>query len=111
MDMISEGFHLFGKSKLNLRYLIIYKCRFESRTAANPGAVEIKRARKRSDGKCDYESCNVDCSLFVPGATLYLHDIFLTPTFGLRVKFLNKNAKFEFCEPGSDVPVHSELEI
>jgi hypothetical protein len=108
--VLSYGFHLFGRAKVDLRQLVIYRCQFKE-VPAGTRFVEITRTFKSRDGSLDFEDSNIEAGVFLPGNTLHLQNIFLNETFGLTVRFLNKTGQFEFLEGDLAVGAHPLLEF
>lgn len=108
--MLSYGFHLFGRAKVDLRQLVIYRCHFKE-VEAGTRLVEINRTFRGRDGSLDFEDSNIEAGIFLPGGTLHLQNIFVHESFGLTVRFLNKTGQFEFLEGDLAVGAHPLIEF
>lgn len=108
MSKLAPGFHLFSQDKTQVRSLVIYQCVFKP-DAEEDKAVSIERTYKEIGGQLRHEATNMDYAIFPRGSTLHLHDIFLTDTFGITVRFLNGKGQFETFDVKSNVEARPPL--
>lgn len=108
MSKFAPGFHLFSKGKVQVRSLVIYQCLFKPEIDEEK-AVSIERTYKDVGGQFRHEATNMDYAIFPRGSTFHLHDIFLTDSFGITVRFLNGKGQFETFDLKSNVEAHPPL--
>jgi hypothetical protein len=101
MAKLITGFHLFGTGNVYLRSLVIYRCALKQRHDEKK-LVTIQRTREQADGSYTYEDSNVDYTVFSRGGTFHLHDLYLSESFGITVKFIDGQGQFELSDNSSN---------
>ena len=104
------GFHLFSKGKTQVRSLVIYQCSFKP-DIQETKAVSIERTYKEVGGQYRHVETNMDYAIFPRGNTFHLHDVFLTDSFGITVRFLHGKGQFEVVDLKSQVEADSPLKF
>ena len=83
--------YVFGTTKVNLRQLVFFNCRLSKSITS---LIEVSRAFKRSGETIALEGSNIKAAVFVPAKTVILHDIFLSESFGVSIKFKDDSGAF-----------------
>jgi hypothetical protein len=107
VSKLAPGFHLFSTGKVFVRSLVLYQCVFEA-GSDEATLLSIERTY-RGVGGYRHEASNVDYAIFPRGGTLHLHDLFLTDTFGLTVRFRSGKGQIETYDLKSNVEANPPL--
>jgi len=83
--------YVFGKTKVNLRQLVFFDCRLIKRVNR---FIDVSRVLKRPGEPIALEESNIKAAVFVRGKSVILHDIFLSETFGVSIKFRDGSGEF-----------------
>lgn len=92
VDGLHSRIHVFGKTKINLRQLVIFNCHLDR---DKPCSIVVSRAyRGWSKKVVELEDANVKAEVFLPSGTVHLNDIFLSEHFGVSIAFQDQSGAF-----------------
>jgi hypothetical protein len=109
LSKLAPGFHIFGTGKLFVRSLVVYQCVLKTDLDQSTKLVSIERTHKELNGSYRQEASTMDYAIFPRGNTFHLHDLFLTESFGLTVRFLDGNGQFETFDLKSNIEASPHL--
>jgi hypothetical protein len=88
--------YIFGKDKVNLVQFVLFNCELSS--SDNVDSIQLSRAFRNIDNTFRLEPTVAKASVSHRTRSVHLNDIFLSPNFGLLVRFQDEPGTFALDE-------------